>query len=95
MHFSRNSFATNTYTLFYIRKTNYNYIPSKLSGFFITIAQLASRPWGGFDVNNIRKQYRYAFHNNRIPDDTSGDSNGDPTADEDEEEEEENGNANE
>ncbi len=80
---------------FFIRK-NYNYIPSKLSSFFITVAQIASRPWGGFNINNIRKQYRYAFHNNRIPHDTSGESNSEPLPeeegdddDEDEEEEEE------
>ncbi len=62
---------------FYFSSKHYNYIPKKLSTFFMTVAQFASRPWGGFDVANVKKQYRYAFHNNRIPADSNGESSND------------------
>ena len=66
-------------------------MPRKLSDFFITVAQIASRPWGGFNVENVRKQYRYSFHNNRIPDDSNG-SDETEGHDDDEDVEDEEGN---
>ncbi len=47
------------------------------------MAQFASRPWGGFNIANVRKQYRYAFHNNRIPQDRNGESTEESQGDDD------------
>ena len=77
------------------RKRTRRYIPKVLAGFFITTAEQACRPWGGFDLVAVRRQLRYAFHNNRIPAESSGsdetlpagDQEGDSSSDGEEDEE--------